>query len=113
MNVVAEDGGGCLDIGEHLQAGLELCRGVNGLNSVVGDCVFNIFTTNTLSAILTSYASCTVLFARSSSHVLPLFSAMNAVLTSLFLGRLYQLTSTGQRLIRSLVVHHIIYYLCT
>ncbi len=89
-------------LGEHLRAGLLLCRGVSGLNSVVGDCVFNIFVTNTLSAILTSYASFAVVFSDSASHVPALFSTMNLVLTALFLGRLYQLTSTGQRLIRSL-----------
>ncbi len=30
------------------QVGLQLCRGVDKLNSVVGDCVFNVFATNIL-----------------------------------------------------------------
>ncbi len=52
------------------------------------------------AAILSSYASFVVVFSRSASHIPALFSSTHIVLTALFLGRLYMLTSTGQRLIR-------------
>ena len=67
------------------------------------------------AAILSSYASFVVVFSRSASHIPALFSSTHIVLTALFLGRLYMLTSTGQRLIRwggrSSLASYILYFL--
>ncbi len=89
-----------LDFEEHLEVGLSLCRLSRNLDSLLGRGLVNLFVTNSLSIVVTAYASMTVLFSgsTSSSAVPGIFSLSNWILTLCFVGRLYAMSSCGQRL---------------
>ncbi len=67
-----------------MQVGLQLCRGVDKLNSVVGDCVFNVFATNILvrkkvfKAFMCLDTSCHLLF--NATNVFPKFLKLSAII---------------------------------
>jgi len=75
------------NVGQQLSLALKLCDCMESLNDAVGRNVLNIFFVNNVSAILTAYASISVIFCNNNTHLPALFSFCHLCLTVLFIVR--------------------------